>query len=661
MLKNKNKNAFTLVELIIVITILAILATIAFISFQWYTWNARNSNRLSNVTNIKKTLELYTIKTQEYPLPDSYKQITWSWATAWVQWVIWEWTRKWLKELQSVPLDPLLKSPYTYSVTTNKKEYQLWYALEWSVAYNNSSLLSKTYANTSNLLWYTDGDYNWVVLKVSTWSIDYYLAVPSIISADISKARLIDLTWSLVFSWKKNIPWNTALLWLWSKSTDPSVLFNPKNTWDFVIYSTWAWNIPDTEVFINNLKNIYTWSVLENVWDQKLTNKIIELNESNIWSALKNTWIVNTQTQPSGNDWTNNNNSSWWNNNPDNNNWWWDDYPENGFLWIEQRADNMNSPLWYTVWDHWWPHSYSPINCDAEHIWWQYWVWAWMCNWPIDWTMCRDDIWNIDDSKRTVKNNDSWEFLSWTDQNKQVYYLYTCVELTWDDVTPPAWWDFTINNWATIANSKDVVLDITIPKDDRTITSNLKIAYWEEPNPTNWTNITKSVIYELSSWEWNKTIYMRFKDRTWNISSQITKSITFSNSCTYDVIKINSYEPNGNITINKACWPIILNLVSYNTWTTNIVNNSWKNILKINYTTYEGNINYNVVPTNGIERIDINENWSALSSCPNWWNWWSPWTYWICDTAFNNLFNSHSLNQNWNRIWLQLSWNVTIE
>ena len=404
MLKNKNKNAFTLVELIIVVTILAILATIAFISFQWYTWNARNSNRLSNVTNIKKTLELYSIKTQEYPLPDSYKQITWSWATAWIQWIIWEWARKWLKELQSLPLDPLLKSPYTYSVTTNKKEYELWYALEWSVAYNDSSLLSKTYANTSNLLWYTDGDYNWVVLKVSTWSIDYYLAVPSIISADISKARLIDLTWSLVFNWKKNIPWNTALLWLWNISTDPDVLFNPKNTWDFVVYSTWTWNIPDTEVFVNNLKNIYTWSVLENVWDQKLIEKVTEINVWNISTILKSAWINIKNIQ------TNNNNED-----------------SNAiYIWTEEIAPSSNSTLWYTKWDHWWLNWYSPIDCDKNHIWWKYWIWAWICDWEaIDWNNCKDDIWNVDDLKRVVKNNDTWEFLTWTYDDKPIYYLYT--------------------------------------------------------------------------------------------------------------------------------------------------------------------------------------------------------------------------------------------
>ena len=53
---NKQKYAFTLVELIVVITILAILWTIAFISLQWYSKDARDSIRISDVSNMKTSL-----------------------------------------------------------------------------------------------------------------------------------------------------------------------------------------------------------------------------------------------------------------------------------------------------------------------------------------------------------------------------------------------------------------------------------------------------------------------------------------------------------------------------------------------------------------------------------------------------------------------------
>lgn len=56
------KNAFTLVELIVVITILAILGTIAFISLQGYSADARNSKRTSDVGNIQWAMSLKQVE-----------------------------------------------------------------------------------------------------------------------------------------------------------------------------------------------------------------------------------------------------------------------------------------------------------------------------------------------------------------------------------------------------------------------------------------------------------------------------------------------------------------------------------------------------------------------------------------------------------------------
>ncbi|MDD3144783.1 MAG: FISUMP domain-containing protein [Candidatus Gracilibacteria bacterium] len=52
------KQAFTLVELIVVITILAILGTIAFINLQGYSSGARDSKRLSDINNIQKKITI---------------------------------------------------------------------------------------------------------------------------------------------------------------------------------------------------------------------------------------------------------------------------------------------------------------------------------------------------------------------------------------------------------------------------------------------------------------------------------------------------------------------------------------------------------------------------------------------------------------------------
>ena len=84
------KKGFTLVELIVVITILAILWTIAFISLQWYAANARDSRRISDIWNIKKSLELFTLQTEKYPLPDNGETVTYSWEIVWIQWTLWD-------------------------------------------------------------------------------------------------------------------------------------------------------------------------------------------------------------------------------------------------------------------------------------------------------------------------------------------------------------------------------------------------------------------------------------------------------------------------------------------------------------------------------------------------------------------------------------------
>ncbi|MDD2907517.1 MAG: type II secretion system protein [Candidatus Gracilibacteria bacterium] len=56
------KQAFTLVELIVVITILAILGTIAFINLSGYSSGARDSKRVSDINNIIKKIGIEEIK-----------------------------------------------------------------------------------------------------------------------------------------------------------------------------------------------------------------------------------------------------------------------------------------------------------------------------------------------------------------------------------------------------------------------------------------------------------------------------------------------------------------------------------------------------------------------------------------------------------------------
>ena len=61
-MKNTNRKAFTLVELIVVITILAILGTIAFISLQWYSQDAKNSKVASDLGTLASAIEISNTK-----------------------------------------------------------------------------------------------------------------------------------------------------------------------------------------------------------------------------------------------------------------------------------------------------------------------------------------------------------------------------------------------------------------------------------------------------------------------------------------------------------------------------------------------------------------------------------------------------------------------
>lgn len=147
-MKNKNltKQAFTLVELIVVITILTVLATVAFISFQWYTGTSRDSVRLSDMANIEKWLNMKTSIAKKLPYPDDKISITASGTLLNYQWYAW------VSVLGNIEvhwwgIDPLDQSYYTYSINDRRNKYQvLWYLEDkWEISFTQN-----TYADLNN-------------------------------------------------------------------------------------------------------------------------------------------------------------------------------------------------------------------------------------------------------------------------------------------------------------------------------------------------------------------------------------------------------------------------------------------------------------------------------------------------------------------------------
>ena len=133
-------SAFTLVELLVGITVITILATLAFISLTRYNSQARDAVRGSDVKNISTILNLNNVRNREFPQPTNGIDITYSWATVWTQWVFGSETIRETGKIFWELKDPLYGNHYSYSVTNNRKEYQLW-------VYYESSSRSRDLAN----------------------------------------------------------------------------------------------------------------------------------------------------------------------------------------------------------------------------------------------------------------------------------------------------------------------------------------------------------------------------------------------------------------------------------------------------------------------------------------------------------------------------------
>ena len=210
---NKQKQAFTLVELIVVITILAILWTIAFLSLQWYSAQARDSKRIADISNIKKSLEFFSLQVWKYPLWDNAENVSYSgWISiVWQQWTIWDWVVTNLsRNLSKKPVDPLYGTEYIYSTIENRSEYEIMSVYEWNIASTTNVL------NTANAAWELSVKVEWTYNQLFVRTSDYVIPTPSIITS-------LDISWGLDFDaqaissqvingWT-NIPdvWNTQV------------------------------------------------------------------------------------------------------------------------------------------------------------------------------------------------------------------------------------------------------------------------------------------------------------------------------------------------------------------------------------------------------------------------------------------------------------------
>lgn len=123
------KSAFTLVEMIVTTTIIVIIGTISFVSFSNSLPDSRDAQRISDFSKIESAMKVYKQNKGAYPVPwNNFQIFVGSGNTVAYQGKLNQ--KVPLSTINSLPLDPKLEIPYTYSITRNRWEFQLAGTLE---------------------------------------------------------------------------------------------------------------------------------------------------------------------------------------------------------------------------------------------------------------------------------------------------------------------------------------------------------------------------------------------------------------------------------------------------------------------------------------------------------------------------------------------------
>jgi len=142
-MRNKQKKAFTLIELMIVITIIWVLAVTLIPQLQWAQARSRDAGRISSITAIEAVLITYFSDEWQYPTNASGHASStdattnWNWCLSQADWSVisgLEWLFKWRK----APLDTNRSNT---TATCSTKWAFAYYAIEKDWIENNSYLL----------------------------------------------------------------------------------------------------------------------------------------------------------------------------------------------------------------------------------------------------------------------------------------------------------------------------------------------------------------------------------------------------------------------------------------------------------------------------------------------------------------------------------------
>lgn len=256
--------------------ILAILWTIAFISISWYGSQARDSIRVSDLSRMKISLELFQLDSSKFPFVSNWEDILYSGSIVWNQGTFWESVFKNISRIDKIPIDPLTWKEYTYSTTSNRYEYQLWWIVEWNeLVLNNNKSIANSSSNTTATA-YIIWNYNWHFLKTLSWTLCNVLALPSIITNDttINDLDILLNDRKLVYFWYKNLPssFKTSKF-----KHDWWFEFIPNNKISYTDDKSCVWlhdrafSLPRV-MLLKWLQESYSWTILKN--DSIISNLI---------------------------------------------------------------------------------------------------------------------------------------------------------------------------------------------------------------------------------------------------------------------------------------------------------------------------------------------------------------------------------------------------
>ncbi len=366
----KNKQAFTLVELIVVITILSILSTIWFVSYSSYISWSRDATRIASLKSISEWLHLYSTK-NNLPLPDETSvKIMDGITQIWTQWYVWE------NVLETIEYSTKWKDPkegtyYSYYLTKNKKYFQLMAFLE-----DNSNLQTTSSAIDYEIKYPT---VFWKRLWILITSTNIPIQETGITDIDISNVWNLELKsylndneylswtgttfknmttfWKVWWkfcstnnlscissnitiscpSWFIAVPWNISLNTKEFCVAQYEMTYNDANTPD----SIWWWGDWNT-MHYDSTKTIVSMAWKYPITDLTQAQAIFECNK--IWAHLitNNEWMTIARNI----EWQNSNWSDWsvWN-------WYLYDWVSWDIdLWCNEKWWNSESRDYATVW-----------------------------------------------------------------------------------------------------------------------------------------------------------------------------------------------------------------------------------------------------------------------------------------------------------------------